>query len=741
MADSSNVTGSDFLAPNRPMFTFSIDGYSGELRVLTLSGNEAISELFSFSLELAVEDDEMDFSAVVGANATLSLHYPDSQRDIGGIVCRLEQRASTTPHTPYYIEFVPKVWLLTQRYDCRIFQEMSAPDIIGEVFKRAGLSDAVSFSLSGSYPKRTYCVQYRETDWNFVSRLMEEEGIFYFFKSTDSGTKLVIANTPQHHPDIDGEVAIPFRPPTGMVEVKEWIYEFRYSQRVRSGKVTLQDYNFTTPALDLKRDKTASESMGGNPKLEIYDYPGIYEVDQEGLRLASVRMQSVLARAKELVGQSVCRRLAPGYKFELQDAPQPAFNGTYVITRVQHDGQQPLGEHEEGGRYSYNNTFRAIPLAVPFRPIRVTPKPVVEGVQTAVVTGPSGEEIHTDKYGRVKVQFPWDREGKKDDKTSCWIRVSQLWAGEGWGAMYIPRIGHEVIVDFIEGDPDRPIIIGRVYNAANMPPYGLDAEKTKSTIKSNSSKGGGGFNEYRFEDKKGSEEIFQNAQKDLTINTNNDKNQTTGHNETLKIGNDRSKNVGHDEKTEIGNDRTETVGKNETITIGTDRTESVGANEKIKIGSNRTEEVGANESISVGGNRSEKVDGNEAVEIVGNREHKIGGNDTLNVSGNQSEEVGGNTEIKIGGSLEMSVGSGSTAEITGSMSQSISEKFNCSAKDSIVISSEKDIAIKCGKAEIVLKKDGTIFVTGKDVKIDGSGKLDIKAAKDMILKAKKILQN
>ncbi len=719
--------------PITTRFTFKIDGYDGDVRVPSFSGHEAISELFSFAIELAVGDDALDFAAIVGAKATLSLHNADSKRDISGIINRLEQRGTSTWHTSYNAELVPKVWLLTQRYDCRIFQEQTVPDIIKNVFSKAGLGDAIKFNLRGSFPQRAYCVQYRETDWNFVSRLMEEEGIYYFFETAESGTTLIIANTPQNHLDIDGETKVPFRAPTGMGESDEWIHEISFAQRVRSGKVTLRDYNFTTPSLTLNKDKTSESSQGGNSKLEIYDYPGIYEVDDNGGRLAEIRLQSVLARAKELIGQSVCRRLAAGYKFELVDAPRTDFNGKYVMTRLQHDGQQPIGENQQGSQYSYDNSFRAIPADVPFRPVRVTPKPIVEGVQTAVVTGPGGEEIYTDKFGRVKVQFPWDREGKKDDKTSCWIRVAQLWAGEGWGAMFIPRIGHEVIVDFIEGDPDRPIITGRVYNAANMPPYALDGEKTKSTIKSNSSKGGGGFNEYRFEDKKGSEEIYQHGQKDLTIVTNNDKNQSTGHDETLKIGNDRSKSVGNNETTTVGANRTETVGKDETITINGNRAETVAKNEAISIGGNRSETVSKNETISIDGGRTESVAKDESVSIGGSRSASIGKNESITVTGDKTESVDKGLTQSISTDMSVTVGK--------SYSISVGKAFKCTVKEGVMISSDKEITLKCGDASIVMKKDGTISIKGKDIKIKGSGAIDVKADKNVTMKGQKILQN
>lgn len=714
-------------------FSFKIDGFDGDIRVPSFTGHEAISELFSFTIELAVGDDALDFGAIVGADATLSLHRDDTTRDITGIISRLEQRGSTTWHTSYSVELVPKVWLLTQRHDCRIFQDKTAPEIIKDVFDRAGLGGAVKQTLSGSFPKRVYCVQYRETDWNFVTRLMEEEGIYYFFDTADSGTTLTIANTPQHHLDISGATTVPYHAPTGMSEHDEWIYDMSFSQRVRSGKVTLRDYNFTTPTLSLQKDKSADKAQGGNSKLEIYDYPGIYEIDDNGARQAALRLQSVLARAKELMGQSTCRRLASGHKFKLEDAPRTDFDGEYVVTHIQHQGRQPIVESLEMGELRYENSFRAIPIAVPFRPLRVTPKPVVEGVQTAIVTGPGGEEIYTDSYGRVKVQFPWDREGQKNDKTSCWMRVAQISASAGWGAVWIPRIGFEVIVHFIEGDPDRPIILGSVYNAANMPPYPLDAEKTKSTIKSNSSKGGGGFNEYRFEDKKGSEEIYQHGEKDLTIVTNNDKNQSTGHDETLKIGHDRTKTVENNETTTVNGHRAETVAKNETITINGNRSETVAKNESISIQGSRSETVSKSETVSIDGSRTHSVGGDDKVSVAGSSSGSVGKNASLSITGNKSETIDKSLSQTIGKDMSLTIRQG--FEI------SVEKDHSNKVKGEILISSDKEITFKCGSSSIVMKKDGTITIKGKDITLKGSGKITAKASGNLTLKGQKILQN
>lgn len=695
------------LPSDQAIFTFQASGCSEELRVLSMSGTEAMCDLFHFGIELAARSNEIDLDAVVGSPAQLDFHFGDGTRSVFGIVSRFEQGIAGETFTPYFVEMVPTVWNLTQRYKSQIFQEMTVKEIIEKVLLDSNVeSNFFRFALQrGSYVKRDYCVQYRETNWNFISRLMEEEGIFHFFEHADSRDVLVMADSDQVHLPIMGNSSVVFRDPSGMVEVEEFVHSFRYSQQIRPGKVALRDYNFEHPTLDLTKESSA----GRDPALEVYDHPGLYMEEGPGAEAARIRLEAAQAQRLLGTGQSLCRRMAPGCSFELMDHPRGAFNQKYLLSWVQHEGVQPLGQDEGGGRFRYNNQFRCIPFSTPYRPIRKTPKPVVEGSQTAVVTGPAGEETYVDKYGRVKVKFPWDREGSPDEKSSCWIRVSQLWAGAGWGAMFIPRIGHEVIVDFLEGDPDRPIITGRVYNADNMPPYALDAEKTKSTIKSDSTKGHGGFNEYRFEDLKGSEEIFQHAQKDLTIVTENDKNQSTGHDETLTIGHDRTKTVKNDETTTVNGNRTETVDKDETITIGGNRTESVTKDETISIDGNRTETVAKDESITIQGGRTESVTKDEAISITGKRSLAVGKDEAIQVTGKRTDQVGGTAQYKVDKSLSIDV------------------------KD--------EILIKTGDASISMKKDGTIQIKGKDINIIGSGKITVKASSDLTLKGSKIAEN
>ena len=681
------------LLSDESIFTFESQGYSDELRVLRVNGSEGLSELFSFQIELAARDGEIDLDALVGVPAQLDIYYADGTRSVFGIVSRFEQGVAGETFTPYYAELVPTVWLLTQRSKSRIFQEKTVRDIIEKVLTDAEVqSDYFRFALKRTnYVKRDYCVQYRETDWNFVSRLMEEEGIFYFFEHQDGKDVLVMADSSDVHVPIDGTSDVVFRDPSGAVEAEEFIYDFRFAQQIRSGTATLRDYNFERPTLDLTKNQAADR----DPALEVYDFPGLYTDEGTGTELARIRLQS--SQTKRLVGegQSVCRRLVPGNKFTLADYTRTSFNQEYLLTTVRHQGTQPLGQDDASGRFRYDNQFQCIPADTPFRPPRKTPKPVVDGSQSAVVTGPPGEEIYVDKYGRVKVQFPWDREGQNNEKSSCWIRVSQLWAGAGWGAMFIPRIGQEVIVDFFEGDPDRPIITGRIYNGDNMPPYPLDKEKTKSTIKSDSSKGHGGSNEYRFEDKKGSEEIFQHAQKNLTIATENDKSQSTGHDESLSIGHDRTKTVKHDETTTVENDRTETVNGKETITIKGDRTETVtDGNETITIqtGNRSVSVTTGNDILTVesADRQVEVLTGSDYHRIAtGNREVEItAGNDNLNVAA-------GTKTATIMGPYEITVNSA-------------------------------HFKITCGQSQLTLNFSGLIEIKGLDISIQGSKDVKIK---------------
>jgi len=414
------------------------------------TGQEGISRLFSFDLDLLSEESSIPFDQIVGQKVTLTITLADGdKRYLNGFVSRFAQSGSDERFTYYRAEVVPWLWFLTRTTDCRIFQNMTVPDIIMKIFKDLGFSDFKTV-LQGNFEPRDYCVQYRETDFAFVSRLMEEYGIFYFFEHGQDKHTLVLANSPSAHQPCPGQPEARCDFTAGAMLEEDIISSCQMEQELRPGKYALTDYNFETPSTSLAVNVSTTVNVGSNGKYEIYDFPGEYLKKAQGEQLVKIRMEEEEAPHVVVSGASTCRAFTPGYRFDLAGHYSHQMDRCYVLTEVQHVasmGESYSGAGADGGE-SYSNHFTCIPDDVPFRPSRMTPKPTVQGPQTAIVVGRAGEEIYTDKYGRVKVQFHWDREGKRDENSSCWIRVAQMWAGKGWGSVSTPRIGHEVIVDF-----------------------------------------------------------------------------------------------------------------------------------------------------------------------------------------------------------------------------------------------------------------------------------------------------
>ena len=571
----------------------------------SLTGHEAISRLFHFSVDLLSEQHSIAYKDIVGKQVTLSLHHTgDDQRHWNGFVSRFACTGGDNRFSYYRAEIVPWLWFLTRTADCQIYQQKTIPEIIKKVFQDHGFQDFQDRTQS-SYPQREYVVQYRETDFNFVSRLMEEAGIFYFFEHDQNTHKLILADKPQVHKNCPVQHKVRFNFTPGGTFLKEDLVEsWGAEQELRPGKYALTDYNFQTPNTSLMANVQTVAQIGGNTKYEIYDYPGIHASKSQGDTVTKLRMEEEEAVHHLITGSSNCRSFASGYKFHLEEHPRKDQNGDYLLTEVTHSASvgDSYSGSGNGGSETYTNHFTCIPATVPFRPQRLTPKPVVQGLQTAVVVGPAGEEIYPDKYGRVKVQFHWDRLGKKDENSSCWVRVSQPWAGKNWGAINIPRVGQEVIVDFLEGDPDRPIITGRVYNDDQMPPYPLPDHKTRSTFMSRSTKTGGSanYNELRFEDKKGSEQIFLNAENDMDHRVEHDSREYVGNDRSLVVKNDQKEKVEGEQHLQIVKDRNEKVGGDASLEVTGNQNDKVGQNMSLQVGQNLQEKSGQNYAHEAG---------------------------------------------------------------------------------------------------------------------------------------------
>ncbi len=726
-----------------------------------MHAREELSRLSEFQVDLLSSRGDIDVDKILGKNVTVKLELPSNQaRYFNGYVTRFSQTGMHGRYHAYHATVRPWLWFLTRTANCRIFQDMKVPDIIKKVFDEHSVAD-VKFDLSGSYRQWIYCVQYRETDFNFISRLMEQEGIYYYLKHVDGRHTVVIADSHSAHSPVEGYEQIPYIPVERAARPgQEHVSDWNFVREIQPGRYCLDDYDFEKPSVDLQV-KTTIKRKHELGDYEVFDYPGDYLKTGDGDHYVRTRLEEVQTRFQLAHGQSNARGISVGSRFTLSGHPRRDQNDDYLVVSADHHLEYGEYEAMEGRGSNYGCGFTALNVSEPFRPQRSTPKPFVQGPQTAVIVGPSGDEIYTDKYGRVKVVFHWDRDGqqKRDQNTSCWMRVSYPWAGKNWGAIHIPRIGQEVIVDFLEGDPDQPIITGRVYNAEQMPPWDLPGNATQSGILTRSSKGGSGANAnaIRMEDKKGAEQLWIHAEKNQDIEVENDESHWVGH--------DRTKNIDHDETTHVKHDRTETVDNNETITIGVDRKENVGNNETIGIGVNRTETVGSNETISIGANRTETVAANQSVTIgatdtltvATQRTHTVGVNETITVGAAQeitvgaaqAVTVGANQTVNVGADQSTSVGANQSEEIGSDQSSNVGKNRSAQvgADDSLkvaknlVIDAGDSVTIQTGSASISMKKDGTIVIKGKDITVEGSGKINVKASSDIVMKGSKILQN
>ena len=700
-----------------------------------LTGREELGRLFHYDVELLSENADVALQDLLGKGMTVNLGLEmGGTRHFHGLVAHAAYTGSDGIYSRYEVALVPWLWFLGRRQDCRIFQQLSVPDIVKSVFDGWPIAD-FELKLDESYAIRDYCVQYRESDLDFVGRLLEDEGIYFFHRHRAGAHTLVLADGEGAHEPGPGCARIPFfAPDVPARRERDHVFAWRSSADVRAGTSTLRDFDFEKPRADLT-GSSADPKPHALATAEVYDYPGGYHELELGDRRARLRLEALQADQARAQGEATTGGLGCGNRFTLERHPRQDQNRAYLVVAAGYELQSEAYRSATAGGQDelYRMRFEALDLTVPFRPARATPRPRVGGPQTATVTGPAGEEIYTDKYGRVKVQFHWDRLGKRNQDSSCWVRVSQLWAGASWGGIHVPRIGQEVIVDFLEGDPDQPIVTGRVYNALAMPPYGLPANATQSGIKSNSSKGGGGSNELRFEDKKGAEEVWLHAQKDENIVVENDKTEKVGHDETIGIGHDRTETVGHDESMAVGNDRTRQVGVNEAVTIG--------SNQTVTVGASRTDTVAVNEARTVGAAQQQTVGAARNVSVGAAQAHEIGLSDGWRIGVDRSVSIGKNDSLEVGGDRSADIGKNDTLHVGSDRSAKIDKGDSLSVGKTLSIDAGDQITITTGSASITMQKDGTITIKGKDITIDGSGKINVKASGNITMKGQKILQN
>ncbi len=644
-------------------FRFKTDAFSAsDLLLESFSCSEALSTLTEITTSLLSPRSDLDADKILGKPVTIEIELRNNaKRHFNGFVSRFALTGASGRFFRYQAIVRPWLWFLSRTTDCRIFQDMKVPDIVKTVFDDHPIA-VHDFKLFREYPKWDYCVQYRENDFNFVSRLLEYEGIYYRFEHSDGQHKLILLDSiSAHDPQPDGAALLPFfsagqRPPPDADIVSRWAM----TRSVQPGKFAIKDFDFELPPSKLlvedqkKRKNDLSD-------FETFDYPGGFTKDPEGVHYLENRRDETQSRFEVFSGATNAQSVHVGFTFKLRRHPRADQNAEYLVTGT--DIQASNGSFDAGDSAGadFHCEISALAATQQFRPERRAKKGWVHGPQTAVVVGKEGEEIHTDKFGRVRVQFHWDRLGKKNEKSSCLIRVAQIWAGKNFGGMFIPRVGHEVIVDFLEGDPDQPIITGCVYNGDNMPPWKLPDHATQSGVLTRSSKGGAvsNANMIRFEDKKGSEQLAVHAERNLDTSVEADETHTVGH--------DRTKTIEHDETSKIKNDRTKTVVGNETTEIGKNRVEHVGGKEFISVDGQRSETVGADETVRISGNRTHAIDTSDNHQVAVNHTQVVGADQKLEVGANRTDGIGGNLQQTIGGNFVQKVGGNLTVNTPGKM--------------------------------------------------------------------------
>ena len=665
----------DRLSQHDRLFRFDSPLGEDKFVVRSLEGTEEMSSLFQFRVELASEDPFVDETALLGKAVTLAVRQADGKtfRHFNGRVSRFRYAGPEGSFTLYRAEVVPWTWLLTQTADCNVRQGKSVPKMVEETFRRYGFSNN-DFERILRHEKRygpwEFSAQYRESSFDYAARLLEAEGIFYFYRQEPGGHKMVMAddNSACEPCPYQSKFRMDRVRGPGVNRVYDTVFTFDLQRQVRPGRYAHRDFNFLRPdPRQLHAEAEGRSRVEESRKLEIYDYPGEYEEPPEGRDWVQLRIEEEETPEEIFEGTSNARSLIPGFRFDLSGHERREWNRSYLITKMEHSGEEAnLEPGLPAVRPRYDNRFRCIPASTQYKPERKTATHLMQGPQTAIVVGPKDEEIYTDPHGRVRVKFHWDRSDNKGDDCSAWIRVAQLWAGANWGAMFLPRVGQEIIVDFLEGDPDRPIITGRVYNADRMPAWPLPSKKNISGIRTRSTKGGGpkNYNEISFDDTKGEELFALHAEKDFRLT--------------------------------VENDQTDIIDRDRFVTIKRDHIEVVKRN------------------------RHRSVDGDASNKVEGTLDEETGKQHTEKVGGSRHTDIGGDWFTRVGGRVSLEFGSGAAAHSGGTLMLHTGEGLFAKDDSKVLVEAGGELTLK-GPGGFITINGGGIYLQGSMIYLNSGG--------------------
>lgn len=726
MNDHASDDRSGLLAATR--YSFTCKGTQGVVwHVRRFDLVESMSEPYRLHLEILTDDLSVDPADLLGAECDFFIERDVAARAVYGVVARMQELGVVTDRLVLGIDLVPALALLGQVVNTRFFQEQNVPDILRQVLEPGLELEGRRLRLdldAAAYEPREYCVQFRETDLEFAARLMQEEGILYYFEHPVNGGPevLVLAGGSDRCKPLPlegGREQIDYLARQTGTALRQSIDSLTPTWSLRTTSIVQRDFDWLHPSDSPYQRERRSKDPRGRDR-EVYDHDELRLHRDDGVKRAKRKLEQQSAQTRVYLGTGDVTELAPGHTFTLLGHPQPQLDREYLLVRVRHRGAAPEEDMYASarGETRYDNEFEAIPADVPWRPEPTLTRPRAHGPQTAIVVGPAGEEVHTDEHGRIKVHFHWDRISPFDDTASCWIRVAQKWAGPSWGAVFIPRVGMEVLVEFLDGDPDRPVVTGCVYNGQNRPPYDLPQEKTKSTMKSDSSPGGGGSNEIRFEDAAGAEEIFIHGQLDMNTDVIRDTTRKSGRDDSSNVGRHQKDDVGVNRTASVGNNETMTVGVDQSLTVGNNQTISVGVNQSLTVGSMQNETVGANQTISVGANQSSTIGANQSTTVGASMTLSVGGSMSVTGGGSSTTGIGGSSSTTIGGNDTTSVGGSSTTNVGGAttMTFSTAHDLNVGAARTTNIGGGDTLnvtgALKITAASITLSAGGSTIDIG-----------------------------